>query len=136
MKSPLIATLIALIGYGPPAFAQNIDYEPKIRSSCLDGTGEADCATCIGQVVDACIQTDAGSSTVGIGMCISSEWQQLDDRLNAAYQDIQRGWIVYRDTACDWEMVQWGGGTGGGPASVACMMRLTAQQTLFLENHL
>lgn len=136
MKAPLIATVIDLIGHGPPASAQNVDYKSKIRSSCLDGTCEVDRTTCIGQVVDACIQTDAGSSTVGIGMCNPSELQQWDDRLNADYHDLQRGWIFYRDTACDWEMVQWGCGTGSGPASVACMMRLTAQQTLFLENYL
>jgi uncharacterized protein YecT (DUF1311 family) len=164
MKFPMIATVITLIGYGLPASAQDLDYDPEILSTCIADTNVADRAICIGQAADACMKTEAGQSTVGIGMCISSEWQQWDERLNTAYQDLliqqaevaadnaafnriipdavdllrdmQRGWTAYRDAACDWEMVQWGGGTGGGPASAACMMRLTAQQTLFLEDHL
>jgi uncharacterized protein YecT (DUF1311 family) len=49
---------------------------------------------------------------------------------------MQRAWIGYRDAACAYEESQWGGGTGGGPASVDCAMRLTARQALALEARL
>ena len=46
---------------------------------------------------------------------------------------MQRAWIGWRDATCDYERAQWGGGTGGGPATVACLMRLTGEQALYLE---
>lgn len=163
MKTLLPIVLVAL---GAPAMAQKApNYDPSVLVNCSENAENiADRTYCIGQAADACTRTEAGQSTVGIGYCFSEEWQQWDDRLNTAYQalltqqaevaednaaynenipdavvllrDMQRGWVVYRDHACDWELVQWGGGTGGGPASAACMMRLTALQTLFLEGHL
>lgn len=151
-----------------PAHAQEgtaPDYDPAILSTCIsDATGDTERHACIGIAARACLNTEAGSSTVGVGYCYSSEWEQWDARLNAAYQrlletqaevardnaafndqipdavelmrDMQRDWIAFRDHACSWEAVQWGGGTGAGPASAACMMTLTAQQTLFLEDRL
>ena len=144
------------------AGAQDLDYDPMILINCMENAeSEADRTYCIGQAADACTMTEAGSSTVGLGYCYSEEWRQWDTRLNAAYQrllitqaelaadnaafnenipnavevmrEMQRAWIAYRDTACEWEYIQWGGGTGGGPASASCMLRLTALQALFLE---
>ena len=99
-----------------------------------------------------------------MGFCIQSELAFWDTRLNAAYgalmdieeaQDsemrdlgagitsmadalraMQRAWIIYRDAACDYERSQWGGGTGGGPATAECMMRMTGLQALALETRL
>lgn len=48
-------------------------------------------------------------------------------------RQMQRDWIAYRDAACAWDYVQWGGGSGAGPAEAECLMRLTASQVLFLE---
>lgn len=155
----LIAMLLA-----PPAFAQDADYDPAILPNCMDNADRpADRTSCIGRASDACLMTEAGMSTLGVGYCYTSEWEQWDARLNAAYQKLlvqqvevaadnaafndtipdavdtlrqmQRNWIAYRDVACEWEYIQWGGGTGGGPASAACMLRLTAQQAIFLEGH-
>jgi uncharacterized protein YecT (DUF1311 family) len=153
----------ALAALSTAAFAQDPpeDYDPAVIPTCLQGLPLQDRAVCIGRAAEVCIAGEAGSSNVGIGMCYSAEWRQWDDRLNAAYQtlldqqadlaadnaafntnipnavdllrDMQRNWIAFRDAACDWEYVQWGGGSGAGPASAACMMQLTAQQTLFLE---
>ena len=157
-------TLILCLMAAPLA-AQDIDYDPTILSLCLENAeNRTDRASCIGRGAAACTRTDAGQFTVGLGYCYSSEWEDWDARLNAAYQqlivqqreladdtaaynpnipnalevmrDMQRAWITYRDQACTWEAVQWSGGTGAGPASAACMMRLTAQQTLFLEEKL
>ena len=47
--------------------------------------------------------------------------------------EIFKRWIGYRDATCDYERSQWGGGTGGGPATLGCLMRLTGEQTLYLE---
>ena len=49
-----------------------------------------------------------------------------------ALRDMQRAWITFRDAACDYERSQWGGGTGGGPATLACLMRMTGEQALLL----
>ena len=49
---------------------------------------------------------------------------------------MQRAWIPFRDAACDYEMAQWGGGTGGGPALVGCLMNETGRQTLSMEARL
>ena len=46
---------------------------------------------------------------------------------------MQRAWIEYRDATCAYEAAQWGGGTGAGPAFAGCLMRLTAEQALYLE---
>lgn len=159
----MIRTLAILACLATPALAQDPpeDYDPAVIPTCLQGLAVQDRAISIGRAAEDCIAGEAGSSNVGIGMCYSAEWRQWDDRLNAAYQtlldqqadlaadnaafntnipdavdlmrDMQRNWIVYRDAACEWEYVQWGGGSGAGPASVACMLQLTAQQTLFLE---
>lgn len=118
--------------------------------------------TCIGKSADACVNaTEMGGTTVGMGGCLSNELAFWDARLNriygqvralekqrdrenadigatlpsseAALRDMQRAWIPYRDARCAYEHTQWGGGTGGGPAVLACLMDATAQQTLLLE---
>ena len=102
----------------------------------------------------------SGGSTVGMGGCLSKELDWWDARLNAAYgalmkrekaddaeyggegipakapalRAMQRAWIAWRDATCDYERSQWGGGTGGGPATVGCLMRLTGEQALYLED--
>ena len=92
----------------------------------------------------------------GIGW-LSESIQTWDSRLNAAYKDVrakrtrsdqietespsqvealklmQRAWIVYRDATCAYERSHWFGGTGGGPATVSCLMYMTAEQALYLE---
>ncbi len=106
-------------------------------------------------------ENQQGETTVGMGFCLSQEWGWWDARLNAAYgalmarhsandaqsktdgfeappvapalRDMQRAWIAWRDASCDYERVQWSGGSGGGPATVACLMRLTGEQALALE---
>lgn len=46
---------------------------------------------------------------------------------------MQLAWIVFRDAACLHEQAQWMGGTGAGPATLACHMHETARQALKLE---
>lgn len=157
-----IAVTLALAGSAASAQQSFDAYDPTILKTCLIQTEASGLQSdCIGQGAAACIAGDAGSSNVGYGMCLSAEWQDWDDRLNELYpilmqqqrelgvhvqasipafpnpadalRDMQRAWITYRDLACDWERLQWSGGTGAGPAATQCMLELTAQQMLFLN---
>jgi len=116
---------------------------------------------CAGRAAQDCIMQENGETTLGMMQCFESEWNFWDDKLNAAYaqrlasaktddadmasmmaspmflvdslRDMQRAWITFRDATCTFERAQWMGGTGGGPASAACLMRETARQALKLE---
>lgn len=146
-----------------PALAQDLVFDPSGTISCLATMVEdQDPTSCVGTSANACMEaTPGGGSTVGMGGCLEKERLYWDGRLNAAYskvrttakaidaemQDLgssapsqgealvkmQRAWIAYRDATCDYERSLWGGGTGGGPATVSCHMYLTAEQALYLE---
>ena len=116
---------------------------------------------CVGRAAEACMTSPGGDTTVGMMACLKGELGYWDIRLNAAYaarvanakaQDaemrsmgsantsletslrtMQRAWISFRDKSCLYEQAQWMGGTGGGPATMACHMHETARQTLKLE---
>ena len=157
----VIATIWMLAA---PALAQDIDYDPAVLAMCLENAETLQDRTyCIGQGAQACTRTDAGQSTPGLSYCYGAEWGDWDGRLNAVYgtlleqqpelaednaafnsqipdvvdnmRTMQRLWIQYRDAACQWEAAQWSGGTRAGPAFADCMLRLTAQQTLFLKEY-
>lgn len=138
-------------------------FEARHTKSCLNNAETiSQQRQCIGLSANACMSANnVGGSTYGMGGCLSLEAEWWDGRLNDAYQilmrrekaddaenlslgdnipkkapalrDMQRAWIKYRDATCTYEYSQWGGGTGGGPASVACVMMLTGEQALYLE---
>lgn len=146
------------------AGAQEIAFDPGPTVACLAqadfGEGEA----CIGRAAEACMASPDGGTTVGMGFCLSAEWDWWDARLNATYGQLmaqhkaadaemaaigatvpsladslkamQRAWIPFRDAACDYERANWGGGTGGGPATAGCLMVQTGRQALSLEARL
>ncbi|AZV77583.1 DUF1311 domain-containing protein [Parasedimentitalea marina] len=116
---------------------------------------------CIGMSANACMEASPeGFTTIGMMQCIDSEREYWDGQLNQTYKllkdaykpqdaeldkmessaprmgpalrDMQRSWIAYRDATCDFEQSQWGGGSGGGPAVLSCLLRLTAFQSIFL----
>lgn len=140
------------------AFAQDgLVFSAQATEACLAEGGYAE--DCVGLSANQCMtDTVGGESTAGMGGCLDAEWQYWDGRLNAAYgtameqatsmdkdkmdfapsqaealRAMQRLWIPYRDGQCDYVRSQWGAGTGGGPASIQCLMDLTARQALFLE---
>lgn len=146
-----------------PAAAQDLTFDASHTASCLAlATTQDDKRACIGSAADACMEdSDGGYSTVGMGGCLSMELDWWDARLNLAYSKLmkrekaddaeyadqsdyipskskalramQRAWIPFRDARCDYERSQWGGGTGGGPATVSCLLQMTAEQTLYLQ---
>lgn len=119
---------------------------------------------CIGLTAERCMQSTLDQSTLGMSECLNAELEWWDARLNRAYQllrdreaqedadmaadgvnapiqaealrDMQRAWITYRDAACDFARSQWGGGTGGGPATLSCLLRQTALQAIHLQSYL
>ena len=153
---------LALLLSGSAA-AQDLVFHDEAVAACLaDATG-GNRRDCIGVAADACMtDTPGGDSTVGMGGCLSREYEVWDRMLNAAYRDLlnlydssdaeaeaggwnapaqvpalkamQRAWITYRDARCDFERAKWGGGTGQGPATSQCLMQLTAEQTFVLQD--
>lgn len=151
----LFLTLGLMLAAGTVS-AQDVLYSNHATESCLaSGGGEA----CIGLSAEACMEaTPGGWSTYGMSGCLNKEWEFWDKKLNAAYKvamtsakqldsehsghipraealrAAQRAWIPFRDKTCEFEYSQWGGGTGGGPASVQCQMVMTGKQTLYLQS--
>ncbi|MCB5198169.1 Uncharacterized conserved protein YecT, DUF1311 family [Loktanella sp. DSM 29012] len=161
MKFVLICAL-ALSG-ATAATAQDLVYSNAATEACLATVTGLDRLGCVGASAGACmVDTPGGDTTVGMGGCFDRERQFWDDALNEAYaalmviytesdafaasegmnlpvqsdalRDMQRAWIGYRDARCDFERAKWGGGTGGGPATIQCLMGLTAEQTFVLRD--
>ena len=157
MKTLACSLILAVVSAAPVA-AQDLVFSSSATESCL--ASGADFRTCIGRSAEACMNdTPGGWSTLGMGGCYEREWLWWDDRLNASYgfameharkadadngglgpsqaetlRDMQRAWVTFRDRRCDYERSQWGGGTGGGPAALSCLMDATARQTWYLES--
>ncbi|EGQ8442544.1 lysozyme inhibitor LprI family protein [Vibrio cholerae] len=116
---------------------------------------------CVGLSAKDCMASQGGDTTIGMMTCLQREVEFWELRLNTAYskhlliadkQDaeinnvratnislsnklkiMQRAWIDYKNAACLYEQAQWLGGSGGGPATIACHMHETARQALKLE---
>lgn len=138
------------------------DFNGQLVDDCLAGQGGegGNPLTCVGVAADVCMNAPGVYSTAGMSFCLGEEFEHWDGLLNLSYgkvmdqakaadsemksigsaaeeqapllQQMQRDWIAFRDAACAYERSKWGGGTGGGPASIQCMLDLTAQQYLRL----
>ena len=156
-----LLSFIAVMMLAGPVQAQDLRYSIIATADCLTNSGSALNArrACVGISANRCMAaTPDGSTTYGMGACLDQELQFWDARLNSTYKVIrnktrardagkltqepsteialraaQRAWIAWRDATCDFERAQWGGGTGGGPATLACHLRLTGEQALYLE---
>ncbi|MDU8929016.1 lysozyme inhibitor LprI family protein [Alisedimentitalea sp. MJ-SS2] len=155
--------LAVLFMAASPAMAQELVYDGQITVRCLAGAEMPESRrACVGLAADSCMNnTPGGSSTVGMGGCLSKELDWWDVRLNEVYgqlmaksrandeemasmgshlptqapalRDMQRAWITFRDNKCAYEATLWQGGTGAGPAYAGCLMNTTAEQVFFLE---
>lgn len=145
-----------------PVAAQDLIYSDDATRACLAAAPDSVAQeACIGRSADACMgANDVGGTTVGMGGCLDRELQFWDGLLNTYYQTaierakrmdaetrqynaaaaavedtlrrMQRAWIPFRDASCDFERAQWGGGSGGGPATLGCLMEMTGEQALML----
>lgn len=159
----VICLIAAMALAGPVAAQDEFHFTPVPTESCLVGAETVPAKMeCVGAASTACMDShQAGYTTVGMGFCLDKELSFWDGRLNAAYKQamakdkavdaemkelgatvpslaeslraMQRAWIPFRDASCDYERAKWGGGTGGGPATLSCLMYATARQALLLE---
>ena len=90
-------------------------------------------------------------STIELSNCLSELRQEADKELNATYQSLirlvrhhgedwvqdlraaQRKWIEYRDLNCEFYSNYLKGGTGAGPLSGACQVRMTRERAAELQ---
>jgi uncharacterized protein YecT (DUF1311 family) len=158
-----LIALITTLSITAPVLAQELNFSIRHTSICLDTSeDETQRKACIGEAANACMEaTPGGFSTVGMNGCMDQELQYWDIWLNDAYKTLmkgekaddaasiadgypapskakalramQRAWIAYRDTTCEYAAAQFGNGTGAGTAFVGCALQITAEQTLFLE---
>jgi uncharacterized protein YecT (DUF1311 family) len=159
----MIAAMLVAIGFGGVAGAQDLRYSDDATVECVNRAGSLlEQRACVGASANVCINaTPDGQTTYGMGGCLDQELSFWDGILNINYQnarkrakevdremkalgtnqpsldqtlrDMQRAWIPYRDATCDFERGLWGGGTGGGPATLSCLLRLTGEQALYLN---
>lgn len=155
MKTTLIAGLVLGLSSGAALAEMQFDISPTL--DCLAQQGdEGDRMSCVGVAAGVCM--DGNETTVGMGFCLEQEWMYWDDQLNAVYKEakagaaamdkdmapplnvqeqslkeMQRAWIAFRDARCNWEAALWMGGTGSGPAQLACLMQETGRQALTLQ---
>ncbi|MGH1413300.1 MAG: lysozyme inhibitor LprI family protein [Pelagimonas sp.] len=139
-----------------PVIAQDLTYSDYATDACLQS--DRPFLDCVGLSALQCMQdTPGGFSTYGESGCLDAELQFWDRLLNVNYKQrmavskqndaanegfgpsqaqalkqMQRAWIPFRDAKCDFERSQWGGGTGGGPATLNCLMYATAEQAVLL----
>lgn len=148
---------LALALAASPAAAQDMVFDGARIDACRAAGGDP--KACIGVEAERCMsETMGGTSTAGMSACLGLELDWWDARLNEVYREVraaardmdatagdyapsqadallemQRAWIAFRDGRCAYERSWWGGGTGGGPAGVGCLMQMTAEQAIYLE---
>lgn len=116
---------------------------------------------CIGVTASACMALPGGDSTAGMINCTSAEIDYWDGLLNDGYQalmadakgwspsgdprvmqdmapelllrQMQRDWIAYRDSSCDFVARPWEGGTIVGVIRAGCLLDATAEQAIRLK---
>lgn len=143
---PLLGLIVATAAAAqdsPPFGAQALE-------ACVAERG----AACIGQGATDCIAA-AGSTSAGV--CLGAEaafWRGRVARAEGALRDLEpqvraraqrlglavpsvdavaQRFADYRDAACGWRVAQWDG-MHPGPEEMACILHLTAQHALWLED--
>jgi uncharacterized protein YecT (DUF1311 family) len=97
-------------------------------------------------------ETQCCCTTYDTSVCLSTILKKVDQQLNNNYQKAltvakkytpqdeqnlktaQRAWTSYRDAACKAEYGLWGGGSGGPNAHAMCIIRLTKERNIDLQN--
>ena len=155
--------LVVALGMVPGLAGAQVVFSPEGTMQCMMENPGME-VSCVGVSADECMaDTEGGGSTAGMSGCLDAELTYWDARLNAAYgarltaakaadaeakaggwtappqeealRAMQRAWIAFRDARCEYAASLWGGGTGGGPAAIGCLMLTTGEQALYLENY-
>lgn len=147
----LAGVILVLLFAAGTANAQNrkpMAAETKLIRDCAakhadDGEGERECAFKL--VADPCIEKD--NSNLDTANCYLMEAAIWDGLLNQNYKDLmdaiddkkdqdklremQRAWIKYRETTCDfyWFKIH---GSMSVPMTASCQLRETARRALLL----
>lgn len=151
---------LALAALAFPAGAEGLNFSPRAVETCLEAGGGREC---IAASAEACMEaTEGGYSTAGMNGCLAAAHEWWDGELNARYaelqarardidaqepiegmrprpsdvqalRDMQRAWIAFRDASCQYDALQWFGGTGASTTYLACLMRMTGEQALTLR---
>ncbi len=152
MMMRILSLAAVLLFFVAPGIAQErkptAEQTRLIRDCALkhadDGEGERACAFKL--VADPC--TDKDGSNLGTADCYRMEATIWDSLLNENYKglmdaiddpkdqdklkEMQRAWIAYRDTTCDfyWYKIH---GSMAVPMTAACQLRETARRALLLK---
>lgn len=150
---------LALLALAAPVAAQDLVYSNDATLACVNAAATPDARkACIGKSSGVCMEaTQSGGTTVGRSNCVSREldfWEyalnenyrlsvekaEKEDAIKADYapavaptlREMQQAWVGYRDARCNFEMAQWGGGSGSSTASMNCLLGMTGNQALYL----
>jgi uncharacterized protein YecT (DUF1311 family) len=162
MNRKLLLSICFLALPGAVSAQDSFEFEEALVEQCFQNAAEFGRSDdCVGMAAGLCMdKNESGWSTYGMMECQGLEIAVWDAKLNAEYQrvlaqakqmdadymdvgaavpsqeealrEMQRAWIAFRDGTCRYERSLWGNGTGGGPASGGCMMRMTAAQAIYL----
>jgi len=159
-RPALLAGLVALWAGGAGA---GVVFDPAATEACLARHGWSEAAEdCAGLAAERCMDdTPGGQTTAGMVQCLDAEarwWEgrlaralsaraEADRRTDAemralgsavapllpALQATDAAWRAHRAALCAYEAAQWMGGTGAGPAALACHIDETARRVRALE---
>jgi uncharacterized protein YecT (DUF1311 family) len=150
-----VGVIVALLTLAGAAAAQ-IERKPTAQEiaairDCVakyrDDVAEGERNCLFNLVATPCTKRPEGSSNVGTADCYRIEWAIWDELLNKNFKSLldtldqsqalkaramQRAWVVYRDTTCNFYMdkIQ---GTMAIPMQSACAARETARRALLLD---
>jgi uncharacterized protein YecT (DUF1311 family) len=150
------AAALALFGLAAPSADAEIGRKPTAQEiaaikACAakhkDDLDEGERQCLFNLVATPCTQTPEGGSNLGTADCYRIEWAIWDDLLNANFKTLldqldpeqtaklramQRAWVAYRDTTCNFYMTKIQG-TMAIPMGNACAARETARRAMLLD---
>jgi uncharacterized protein YecT (DUF1311 family) len=146
----LIILPAAAVWAAPPDAGASKAVQDCIKTAAPAGKPMTKAETCIGIVVNPCLDDDKTKSTADMNACVDRELAVWDDILNESFRrlreklddsqrvklrDMQRAWIAARDKTCGfyWDYYR---GTMASPMAATCVNRETARRALFLLSFL
>jgi uncharacterized protein YecT (DUF1311 family) len=146
----LLAGVVTQTGHaqtGRKPTAQEVAVIRECAAKYMDDVQEGERRCLFNLVATPCTNTPAGSANLGAADCYRVEWAIWDDLLNENFnglrdtlddaqavklRDMQRAWIAYRDTTCNFynDKIH---GSMAIPMGNACAARETARRALLLK---